>query len=66
VLLPRETGGARQLPPEVSFAADAGALATFLSENGVNPAASDASDPVAPEDLVVLAADMTVLVSCWN
>jgi hypothetical protein len=66
VLLPRETGGARQLPPEVSFATDAGALATFLSQNGVNAAASDAVDPVAPEDLTVLAADLTVRVSCWN
>jgi S1-C subfamily serine protease len=66
VLLPRSADGARQLPPDVSFAADAGALATFLSENGVTPAASDAVEPVAPEDLTVLAADMTVLVSCWN
>ncbi len=66
VLLPRDAGGARQLPPEVSFAADAAALATFLSRNGVNPAASDAVDPVAPEDLALIAADMTVRVGCWN
>jgi peptidoglycan hydrolase-like protein with peptidoglycan-binding domain len=66
VLLPRSADGARQLPPDVSFAADAGALATFLSQNGVTPAASDAVEPVAPEDLTVLAAEMTVLVSCWN
>jgi peptidoglycan hydrolase-like protein with peptidoglycan-binding domain len=66
VLLPRETGGSRQLPSEVSFATDAGALATFLSQNGVNAAASDAVDPVAPEDLAILAGDMTVRVSCWN
>jgi peptidoglycan hydrolase-like protein with peptidoglycan-binding domain len=66
LLLPRTAEGARQLPPDVSFAADAAALATFLSQNGVTPAASDAVDTVAPEDLTVLAADMTVLVSCWN
>jgi peptidoglycan hydrolase-like protein with peptidoglycan-binding domain len=66
VLLPRATDAARQLPPDVSFAADAAALATFLSLNGVTPAASDAVEPVAPEDLAVIAADMTVLVSCWN
>jgi hypothetical protein len=66
VLLPRDTDATRQLPPDVSFATDSGALATFLSENGVNPAASDAVDPVAPEDIATLAADMTVRVSCWN
>jgi hypothetical protein len=66
VLLPRDGRAARQLPPDVSFATDAGALATFLSQNGVDPAASDAVDPIAPEDLTVIAADMTVRVSCWN
>lgn len=66
VLLPRSGDPARQLPPEVSFVTSAAALATFLSRNGVTPAASDAVDQVAPEDLTVLAADMTVLVSCWN
>lgn len=66
LLLPRDTDALRQLPPDVSFATDAGALATFLSENGVNPAASDAVDAVAPEDIATLAADMTVRVSCWN
>jgi peptidoglycan hydrolase-like protein with peptidoglycan-binding domain len=66
VLLPRDEGAARQLPAEVSFATDAGALATFLSQNGVNASASDAVEPIAPEDLAVIAADMTVRVSCWN
>ena len=66
MLLPRSEGGTRQLPPDVSFAADASALAVFLSDNGVSPAASTSTAPVAPEDLGGLAADMTVLVSCWN
>jgi peptidoglycan hydrolase-like protein with peptidoglycan-binding domain len=66
VLLPRDAGAARQLPPDVSFAADAAALATFLSDHGVSPAASDAVTLVAPEDIAALAADMTVRVSCWN
>jgi S1-C subfamily serine protease len=66
VLLPRDTGGAQQLPPDVSFAADAAAVATFLSENGVTPVASDGTATLAPEDLTTLAADMTVLVSCWK
>ncbi len=66
VLLARETGGTRQLPPDVSFAADAAAVATFLSNSGVTPAASDAPGNLEPEDLGILASDMTVLVSCWN
>jgi peptidoglycan hydrolase-like protein with peptidoglycan-binding domain len=66
VLLPRDGNASQQLPAEVSFATDAGALATFLSQNGVNPAASDAVEPIAPEDLAGIAADMTVRVTCWN
>ena len=66
VLLPRDANGGQQLPADVRFATAAGALATFLSQNGVNPSASDAAEPVAPEDLAVIAADMTVQVSCWN
>jgi hypothetical protein len=66
MLLPREEGGARQLPRDVSFAADAAALSTFLSQHGVSPSTPLSAAPVAPEDLTALAADMTVLVSCWN
>ena len=56
----------RQLPGDVAFAADAPVLAAFLSDNGVTPSAVDAGEDMAPEDLTLLAADMTVLVSCWN
>ncbi|RZW01326.1 MAG: peptidoglycan-binding protein [Rhodobacteraceae bacterium] len=65
LLLPRGDG-TRQLPESVAFAADAPVLAEFLSSNGIEVAASDASEAMAPEDLTVLAADMTVLVSCWK
>ena len=58
--------GARKLPGDVAFAADAPVLAEFLSEHGVSAAASDAIEAMAPEDLTLLAADLTVLVSCWN
>lgn len=57
---------ARQLPGDVAFAADAPVLVEFLAANGVTPAAADAGDAMAPEDLTLLAADLTVLVSCWN
>ena len=65
LLLPRNEG-ARQLPDSVAFAADAPVLAEFLSANGIRAATSQTSDPMAPEDLTVLAGDLTVLVSCWN
>ena len=58
--------GTRTLPGDVAFAAKAPVLAEFLSQNGVNPAASDSAEELAPEDLTLLAADLTVLVSCWN
>ncbi len=66
MLLADASGGNRQLPSDVAFAADAPALAAFLSANGVNPSASKLGEPIPPEDLTVLAADLTVLVSCWN
>ena len=65
MLLDRENGG-RQLPGDVAFAADAPVLQEFLAAHGVTPAASASGEALAPEDLTLLAADMTVLVSCWN
>lgn len=58
--------GTRQLPDDVAFAADAPVIVEFLSANGVTPAAADPGEQMAPEDLTLLAADLTVLVSCWN
>lgn len=65
ILLDREDG-ARQLPEQVAFAADAPVLADFLAQNGITPAAADAGSAMAAEDLTLLAADLTVLVDCWN
>ena len=65
VLLSREEG-TQKLPEDVRFAANVPALASLLSDNGVAPSASEVETALAPEDLTVLAADMTVLVSCWN
>jgi len=66
MLLPPEAGGDRRLPEDVSFAAKAAALATFVSDSGYSAAASDNDRTLAPEDLTRLAADLTVLISCWN
>lgn len=65
MLLDAESG-ARQLPGSVAFALDASVLAEFLATNGLAMPASAAESDMAPEDLTILAADMTVLVSCWN
>ncbi len=65
LLAPGENGN-RQLPANVAFAADAPVLAEFLSANGVTPVAMDLGENIPPEDLTLLATDLTVLVSCWN
>ncbi|MGR3660569.1 MAG: trypsin-like peptidase domain-containing protein [Paracoccaceae bacterium] len=66
MLLPEMLNGGRVLPEGVNFAADTVAIVAFLSANGVAAAASELSGSIAPEDLTLRAADMTVLVSCWN
>lgn len=65
MLLPVEQNG-RRLPADVSFAADTVGIIEFLSANGIAASASDAGGTIAPEDLTIAAANMTVLVSCWN
>ncbi len=66
MLLDRSDDGNRQLPGDVAFAADAPVLVDFLTANGVTPAAADIGEAIPPEDLTLLAADLTVLVNCWN
>jgi S1-C subfamily serine protease len=65
VLLPKATDGARRLPESVSFAADAAQVLDFARANGVRVTAQSAGGELAPEDLTAIAADVTVLVSCW-
>ncbi|MGR3341923.1 MAG: serine protease [Paracoccaceae bacterium] len=66
MLLTADRNGNRRTPEAVSFAADANAIADFLARHGIAAAAADASAAMAPEDLMLAAADLTVLVSCWN
>lgn len=66
MLLPTDETSDKKLPEDVSFASDTVAIVDFLSANGIGAAASQSDSAVAPEDLTWLAADMTVLVSCWN
>ncbi len=82
LLLPRPQDDGRRLPEGVHFAARAGILADFLSENGITPpreptgeTAGEAArgtgketgeETLHPEDLAAIARDLTVLVSCWE
>lgn len=65
VLLPKSTDGARRLPDSVSFAADAAQVLDFARASGVRVSAQSGAGTLAPEDLTTIAADVTVLVSCW-
>jgi peptidoglycan hydrolase-like protein with peptidoglycan-binding domain len=66
MLVPTNSATGQQLPPNVSFATDAPAIATFLSNAGSNTAAANEDAPIPPEDLTRQAIGMTVLVSCWK
>lgn len=66
MMLPRESEG-RQLPEEVSFASDTGALTDLLNRAGIRPrTANGFAATLAPEDMTRKARGMTVLVSCWD
>ncbi|WP_306115253.1 MULTISPECIES: trypsin-like peptidase domain-containing protein [unclassified Roseovarius] len=65
MLLPEPESG-RQLPDGVSFAANAGAVQEVLAEAGVSAEDTAGITQIAPEVLTRKAADMTVLVSCWE
>lgn len=65
MLLPKNEAG-RVLPPDVRFAADAIALKGLLTAQGITVAKDGRDSVMAVEDLTLLAADVTVLVSCWN
>lgn len=64
MLLPPQSG-ARQLPDDVSFAANTDAIRAVLQRAGVTVGNAAALGQLAPEDLSQVANGMTVLVSCW-
>ncbi|MBT2129765.1 trypsin-like peptidase domain-containing protein [Aliiroseovarius lamellibrachiae] len=66
MLMARDTDSGRSLPADVSFARKSGSVAEFLAANGVTPTATDAMASMDPVDISAMAADLTVLVSCWN
>lgn len=65
-LLPKTAVNGQTLPEEVSFAIDAAVITEFLSASGVAAQTVDKISYIAPEDMIELAANFTVLVSCWE
>ena len=66
MLLPHIAPDGRSLPKDVSFARDANSVTSFLADNGISAETSEVEASLDPIDLSTRAADMTVLVSCWN
>ena len=65
MLLP-PPGGSRQLPENVSLAADATALRNILETAGVVTENSTERGAIPPVEMNRIATGMTVLVSCWD
>jgi len=65
ILMPR-AGGSAALPGDTQFAANAGAIGKLLEEAGLSAESAAPAGAIDPFDLVTLASDMTVLVSCWR
>lgn len=66
ILLPRVEGGARVLPADVSFAADAARIAAVLTAAGIRPETATGGAALPPAELTRQAVAMTVLVSCFD
>lgn len=65
MLLPRQSGGP-QLPEGVNFALDTDALLPALSAAGIRAGTTARSGNLSAEELTRAAADITVLVGCWD
>jgi len=66
LLAPATSPAGQQLPGIVRFATRSTAIVDLLFTNNISPTAPSNDTPIAPEDLTTRAANMTVLVSCWN
>ncbi len=66
MLLASPSGDGQLLPTDVGFFAKAATLVDFLAANGVTAISTPTSAAMTPYDLSNHAADLTVLVSCWN
>lgn len=66
MLLPRRIEAGQVLPPEVSFSVDADAILASLDTAGIGAQTTDTVSFMPPESITRRAADLTVLVSCWD
>ncbi len=66
MLLPRRSDNGQVLPPEVSFSVDAEQIVGSLGGAGVSVRTTDMAASMTPAALTQLAADVAVLVSCWD
>ncbi|MEJ6815213.1 MAG: serine protease [Octadecabacter sp.] len=66
MLLPKAQTNGQSLPPEVSFSVDADQIVASLQTAGLGVQTTESVAYMTPELLTLMAADMTVLVSCWN
>ncbi|MBV2358267.1 trypsin-like peptidase domain-containing protein [Thalassococcus sp. CAU 1522] len=66
MLLPDRSAANRQLPEGVSFAADSADILALLAKAGIRASEVQAGRSLPPEDLTTKAAEITVLVSCWE
>ncbi|WP_114964957.1 serine protease [Alkalilacustris brevis] len=66
MLLPPDVFEGRQLPPDVRFALAGQAIHAALPGNGIRPASLERAEALQPEEISLLAADMTVRASCWE
>ncbi len=66
MLLPASSDTTQQLPKEVSFVVAPSAIQSVMKDLGISHSVAAPSPAIAPEDLTILAAGTTVLVSCWE
>ena len=66
LMMPRDADSDRALPATTSFAVNADTIAAFLRDVGAQPALSEKTARLPQAEMTRLAADVTVLVNCWQ
>ncbi|WP_424984702.1 serine protease [Microbulbifer sp. S227A] len=66
MLLPKTTDDGKQLPADVSFAADADSIRSIMDTAGLSVEDDTEHTDLAPAEVSRIASGMTVLVSCWD
>jgi S1-C subfamily serine protease len=66
MLMPKTQENGQSLPPEVSFSVDADQIVASITGAGLDVVTTDSVAYMTPESLTLMAADMTILVSCWS